>query len=670
LIKDTVSSIIERSVMMKNEPVHIPSSGKRAALIIISLALIPLTVFVSPSAGDSGGRDAFRNGKTDLEAGRYADAVTNLAIARQEFGILGDYTLSYLAEAYHNLGEHAKALDAVRSLLQQYPSSVLKKKARMTELREVTDSGGTDRLELLQAYVRDFPDDDEAAYQYGQLLDRNNEKSRAVAVFKRLYVGAGHLASAARKELSSGDIAVADILERAANLAKQYDFADAERELRHALSRCDGKTRHELLKSLASALFKQKKYREAADVYGQVNDTFFRARSLYRAGDKKGFDTALQEMTSRNDKKAGYLLIAVAGDKRREKDFDGALQTYQKVLTGYPADAEDALWGMGWTQYLSGNHRKAAETFSRLSETYGDTKYLYWQARSIEAAGDPAEGLFSRVMTAENSFYAALAYARNNKPLPKATSAAFTTDLAREKTLEQERVDMLISLDMRREAVTELAALCRKLSYTPDLLSSASLFQELGEYRRAIILVTKIPYSERMHRFWYPRAFWETVEQTAQRNGIDPYIVLAVMREESRFDPSAKSPAGAYGLMQLMPQTAYRLDQSLKLGINRPSQLTEPGTNIALGTHYLKKLSDEFPSLPHALAAYNAGEFAVRSWQGSFTYRSADEFIEDIPYAETRNYVKKVLTSYFQYRRTSAPENGVQDSMETILGHM
>jgi len=142
------------------------------------------------------------------------------------------------------------------------------------------------------------------------------------------------------------------------------------------------------------------------------------------------------------------------------------------------------------------------------------------------------------------------------------------------------------------------------------------------------------------------------------------------MREESRFDHAAKSPAGAYGLMQLMPQTAYRLDRSLHLGVTRPSQLTDAGTNIALGTFYLKKLSDEFASLPLALAAYNAGELAVRSWQNRFAYRSADEFIEDIPYAETRNYVKKVLTSYFQYRRALAPENAGGESMETILGKM
>lgn len=666
-MKDMDCFIIKTGIMTKNNP-H--PFWKRSSFVRIFLALIPLTLFVSLSAGDSGGREAFRNGKTALEEGRYADAVTNLKVAQQEFGILADYALYYLAQAYHHLGEHEKALDALRTFSQQHPSSVLKRKARMAEIREVQCGSDKDPLELLRSYVRDFPDDDEAAYLYGRLLKKNDEAGRAVTVFKRLYIGAGSLASAAHAEVPAEEITVPDILERTGNLAKQYDFADAERELRQALSRCTGRDRQELLKNLAYALFKLKKYREAAEVYGQANDIFFRARSLYRAGDRKGFDAALQILIDRKDKKAGYLLIAVAADKRREKDFKGALDTYQEVLRNYPSDAEDALWGTGWTQYLSGDHRKAAETFSRLYETYGDIKYLYWQARSIEASGDDASGVFSKVMAAENSFYAAFTYAQHGRTMPRPASSSVTPDPSRAETRAQERIRMLISLDMRSEAVTELAALCRQLSSMPDLLYSASLFQELGEYKRAISLVAKIPYSENMHRFWYPLAFWETVKKTAEGNGIDPYVVLAVMREESRFDRSVKSPAGAYGLMQLMPQTAYRLDRSLSLGVTRPSQLTDAGTNIALGTFYLKKLSDEFSSLPLALAAYNAGELAVRSWQHRFPYQSVDEFIEDIPYAETRNYVKKVLTSYFQYRRTAARGSGTDSTEETILGRM
>jgi len=236
------------------------------------------------------------------------------------------------------------------------------------------------------------------------------------------------------------------------------------------------------------------------------------------------------------------------------------------------------------------------------------------------------------------------------------------------KTRSNERIEALISFDMQGEAVAELAASSRNTSSLPDLIFNAAKFQELGEFKRSISLTTKIPYSEKMHRFWYPLAFWDMVEQASKRNNIDPLIILSVMREESRFDQAVKSPAGAYGLMQLMPQTAYRLDRSLKLGIRRPSQLTDPKNNIQLGSFYLRNLLDEFHSLAHMLAAYNAGEQAVRLWQQRFDYRSIDEFIEDIPYNETRNYVKKVLTSYFQYKRAGLPEQGEDRGIEIILG--
>ena len=655
---------------MKHNFRHTDSPFRIAMIAFICLALTSLTVVMSASAGDVDGREAFRKGKADLEAGRYAEAVTALTIAQKEFGILADYALYYRADAHHNLREYTKALEAIRILLQQYPSSVLKKKARMAEIREAKDCSGEDTLKLYETYVRDFPDDDEAQFVYGTLLKKNDERPRASAIFKRLYIRAGRLAAAARAELSVDEITTADTIERTSNLIKMYDYEDAERELRHALARCNGKDRQELLKNLAYVLFRQKKYREAADVYDRVHDTYFMARSLYRAGDRKGFDAALQALISGKDKKAGFLLITVAADKRRDKDFEGALLAYQEVLKNYPAEAEEALWGIGWTQYLAGDFRKAAEIFSQLYSAYSDPKYLYWQARSVDASGDDASSLYARITTADNGFYAALAYAKSRKPIPTPASATAPLELSREKSQSQERIETLISLDMRGEAITELSALCRQLSSPSDLLYSASTFQGLGEFKRAITLVTKLPYSEKLHRFWYPLAFWDTVEHAAGRNGLDPYVILSVMREESRFDQAVKSPAGAYGLMQLMPQTAYRLDRKLNLGINRPAQLTDPVNNISLGSYYLKVLSDEFHSLPYVLAAYNAGELAVRSWQERFAYRTVDEFIEDIPYAETRNYVKKVITSYYQYKRFSTPGWENEKSLDIILGRL
>ncbi len=479
-----------------------PPVRNRFVLAFTALLLGILGVLASPTEGDPGGSEAFRSGLAALRAGRFASAVPDLAKAAQEYPLLGDYALFYLADARHNLQEHEAALTALRSLLQQYPTTILKKKARMAEIRELSDSGA-DSAELLAAFVKDYPDDDEAVYLYARLLKQQGAKEKAAGLFKRLYIHAGTLAETARAELDVEAISTADIIERTANLFRQYDFADAERDLRQALSRSTGAVRRDLQKNLAQALFRQKKYREAADLYGRVGDAFYRARSLYRAGDPQGFTRVLQEMIAAKDPKAGYLLVAAAADKRREKDYAGALQTYEEVRKNYPAEAEDALWGIGWTHYLSGEYAEAARTFDSLYETYEDTKYLYWQARSTEADGNDASALYTRVMQTENSFYASLAFARSGKPAPQLAAAPYRPDPAREKPQGQERINALIALGMRDEAVTEIAVQCQRAASIPDLLNSAALLQDLGEYRRAIGLASRLPYSEKLHRFWY-----------------------------------------------------------------------------------------------------------------------------------------------------------------------
>lgn len=164
----------------------------------------------------------------------------------------------------------------------------------------------------------------------------------------------------------------------------------------------------------------------------------------------------------------------------------------------------------------------------------------------------------------------------------------------------------------------------------------------------SINLITKAPFSEELHELFYPLVYWPAVEEASKRNSIDPFLILSVMREESRFDPEARSIAGAVGLMQLMPHTAKRFRKQMDHAID----LRDAGTNIIIGSCYLKHLLRTFGSIPVALAAYNAGEEAVKEWLKN-NYSKTDEFIEDIPYPETQNYVKKVLTSYFEYLRAS-----------------
>src|SRR5208283_3373064 len=143
------------------------------------------------------------------------------------------------------------------------------------------------------------------------------------------------------------------------------------------------------------------------------------------------------------------------------------------------------------------------------------------------------------------------------------------------------------------------------------------------------------------------------VVAASQIVSLDPYLILSVMREESRYEPVAQSVAGAVGLMQLMPQTAYKYNKKIKVNLKNTSELFNVRSNILIGSYYLRHLLDRFGSVPLALASYNGGEDTVSEWLKKRKYATVDEFIEDIPYDETRNYVKKVMTTYFEYLRSN-----------------
>jgi soluble lytic murein transglycosylase len=154
--------------------------------------------------------------------------------------------------------------------------------------------------------------------------------------------------------------------------------------------------------------------------------------------------------------------------------------------------------------------------------------------------------------------------------------------------------------------------------------------------------------------FWwraFPRPHWDVVRQEALRNQIDPYFVLAVMREESRFFTSADSSAGAKGLMQIMPSTARMVARNHGLAYEE-EHLQRPETNISLGMLYLKRVLKRFSDNPvYAAAAYNAGPGAVQRWLQRYGSLPLDVFVEQIPYEETQNYVKRVFLSFAVYSK-------------------
>ena len=155
-------------------------------------------------------------------------------------------------------------------------------------------------------------------------------------------------------------------------------------------------------------------------------------------------------------------------------------------------------------------------------------------------------------------------------------------------------------------------------------------------------------------KFWqmlFPLPYRDDVVRQAQARGLDPWLVAALIRQESEFNPAAHSHAGAYGLMQLMPPTGRQLGRAEGITVTAPSMLLNPALSIQLGTRYLKgQLNSWDGDLAQTLAAYNAGPGRVKQWLAWMQFREPAEFIESIPFTETRDYVQAVLRNADMYR--------------------
>jgi tetratricopeptide (TPR) repeat protein len=387
-------------------------------------------------------------------------------------------------------------------------------------------------------------------------------------------IDAGPFSEMACTYLSSSDISTKDLIKRASNLMNAMDFRGAESALRSAMAKDDGSLKNEILKDLGFSLFRQKKYCKAAEAFEEAHNIYWQVRSLYRAGEKEAFNSALEELLKSGDKRAGKILVSIASDQRREGKIEEAIKTYQNVIKQYPSNSEDALWGIGWTYFLTGEYKKAADIFTRLYAAYNDNRYLYWKARSLEADGEDVINIYHAVMEKGLNFYSIMSYIRTTGATEQSHaletqkfSWIFETQ-GKQFTVtppKNDRIEALLDLGFYEEALLELIYVSKHLSSIEDLLYVCSKFQELGEYKYSVRLAVKVPYREEFHNFRYPLAYQDIVEALSERYNVDPLLVFSVAREESRFDPEARSTAGALGLMQVMPHTAYRLNNNLKL---------------------------------------------------------------------------------------------------------
>lgn len=657
-----------------------------ALFTLLCVMLLSAPSYAGINAGPSGLHKNFRHGKELFEKGRYDESIVAFRTAYGELPVIGDYTLLFMAKAHNRMERFDDSERCIDQLLKEYPDSSLKKKARALRLRNLVlsrettplnqkaqggyaDSLTPDRaavvIKHLESYVNDYPDDAEMLFFMARMMKKIGKIDTAKKLFIRIYIGNSPFSEAAYRELKPSDIKPDDMFAKALNLMKAYEFSTAETILRKILPFAGDSLHEDVQKNLGLALFRQKRYKEAAGAFLKAGDLYNGARSLYRAGDFGAFMKTVEELVTMEDKRAGPLLIAYASKKRREGKTEEALEIYNDVAVKYPSLAEDILWGIAWTHYRKGDHRKALDALTELNKKYPDPRYLYWSRRcmghdmSLHGTPDEQQGLKG----SKRDFYSLLASMRdaenlNSRSVTQATWGkpgrfpGLSGDPPSDILPAIERFAILREVEMKDDAAAEILRIANKASRPDVLVYLSRALQELGEYKRSIGLLSRLPEEKGIpdvSDILYPLAYWQTVGEVSAQYGLNPFILLSVIREESRFDPNARSIAGALGLMQIMPQTALALDRHLKLDIGDVSEIYNIRVNVSIGAYYLNSLLKEFVSLPVALAAYNAGHDRVREWIREGRYVSPDEFIEDIPYEETRNYVKRVLHTYFTY---------------------
>ena len=328
----------------------------------------------------------------------------------------------------------------------------------------------------------------------------------------------------------------------------------------------------------------------------------------------------------------------------------------RRLAQGRSSTASAARWMLAWSMYREGA-KDAGKRFADVARQ-GDSDLeraqgLYWQARAGDA-GDAAV-LFRKVVELDPfGWYGLLARDRlgagsdSPAPFPRPPPVLPPTMPARLQLAAQ-----LLELGLTGEAAAETDWFVEH-SRPDAVVLALPLYARAARYDRAVSFAEPLLGRGQPPRGLleaaYPMAFPEDVARAARRVRLDPYLVLAVMRRESVFKAEARSAAGAVGLLQLLPATARRAAVVLGRPALRDEQLVQPPIAIDLGAWYLAELVGRFGDPAVAAAAYNAGPRVAAPWAARGVGRPLDEWVEDIPYRETRRYVKVVIGAWAAYR--------------------
>lgn len=644
-------------------------------------------------------QQAFVEGYEAYRAHDLMKTIERMTLAANKYPALADYALFFLGSAQRDSDDSESAAATFRRLSYNYPQSVFADEASLqyAEIEFKLGRGGAAQSAAAALVARDpAPAIDQQArlIEARAMLDRGDAQGafgRLQALREKYPQGS---ADAEARALAYSIIAAHPDLIDSHSLG--YHRREAalllhEGEPAMALGQADAalalepppEVHAEMLWLRARALrshpdretFALNAYLKYAPRGEKAADALYRLGHLqWRSGDTEAAHATFARLLS--EFPASELAPDAAFDIGRafedDAKWDQARAQYLRLVRSYPhsTQAADGRFRAPFALYMTGRFAAAAREFASmapLAESASERDGLsYWHARSLERDGQSAAAtaIYQRLaQSTASNYYPELAARRIDAPPAQLAAAdALQFDSAVPSAppgsaaeFHLSRVAALKALGLGELEPPELRALAADGPANPRLRDFVlAELQRTGSWYAAIEIAVRLEKRGDLdpsmtERLRYPRAYWDLIAPAANGETLDPYLVLALVRQESLFNPQARSVSDARGLMQLLPSTAERVGPSA--GVVRASfNLYDPSLSVRVGTAYLKNLFDMFGGDPFkAVAAYNAGEHAVQQWNAKYP-GDDDQWVENIGFRETRDYVKRVIGGLREYR--------------------
>jgi soluble lytic murein transglycosylase len=634
----------------------------------------------------------------------YARAIDPLNRAKVHAGDLGDYVAYYLGTSYLQTGRIAEALATLADFAKTHPDSLLVRDASVGYANALLLEGQAAEAVTLLEQIR-TPVRSDLEFALGRAYAASGQHAKAAETFANIYytMPASAEADAAYAELrklpSVPPPTAVQLKTRADGLLSRHRYSEAADEYRSLVNQSSPAETPAAQIALADALHRGGKNRDARQVLtllgsesGEINAhrLFLLGQVAWSSNDNDTFYRAVNELRQAAPVSPWLeqALLSAANLHLVHHEYDQALDAFREAQQRFPTGARASYthWKAAWLTLRQGRNDDAKKAFEEQIVLYPSgaetPAALYWRARLAEEDNQPlmARAFYQKISDRYRNFYYAELARQRMKRLPAAAPEATTKYPLLDRVppldnsgkvadsqpppdeLHVQKAQLLGNGGLVDFAVRELQAAAAADGGSWGPAETAQLYDETGHYDQAIEVMKRsapnyfaLDIPDLPRKYWealFPKAYWSDLKRSSAANGLDPYLVASLIRQESEFNPNAVSRANAVGLMQLLPKTGKLVAKEVKLKRYTASQLYTPAVNLQLGTRYFRGMVDKFGgSFEYALAAYNAGSDRVEEWLGQGKYRDPQEFVESIPFTETREYVQAIMRNASVYKQ-------------------